>query len=153
MPIVEEVVIEASAPPGHAEAVEAAFRRAGFDVEVEDQLLESRGAGEALPWLVQVGLAVPITAFFTAFASEAGKDAYQAVKTWVNEIWKAREGAGNGDGHIDIGDSEDTRLILPPSLPEDALDALEDLDWSEKRGDYLIWDPDRREWSDPTKRN
>ena len=149
MLIVQEVVIEASAPPGHAVAVEEAFKRAGFDIEVEDQLIEGRATGDVLPWLVQVGLDGTLTSFFAAL----GVDAYKRFKALVHDLWNAREGAGNGKGQIDFGDSEDTRLILPPSLPDEAFDALEDLDWDELRGGWIVWNADRKEWVDHTKRN
>lgn len=69
----------------------------------------------------------------------------------MRDLWNAREGTGNGEGHVDFGDLEDTRLIMPPTLPDEALDALEDLDWDELRGGWIVWDADRREWVDHTR--
>jgi hypothetical protein len=44
-------------------------------------------------------------------------------------------------------------VILSSTLPDEAIEALGELDWTEKRGDYLVWSDDRREWRDPTKRD
>jgi hypothetical protein len=143
--IQQPVRIESAAPPDHAEAVADAFKGAGLDVEVE-AVIETRGAvDQLLPWIVQVGIKDTIEGFFLALGAAA-------FKVFVHDVWKARHGAGNGKGQIDIGDSEATHVLLPNSLPDEAIDALGELDWSEKRGDLLVWDIERREWHDPTKR-
>jgi hypothetical protein len=144
--IIEEILIEDTAPPGHVDAVHEAFKQAGFDVEVEPAWL--RKSADLLPWVVKVSVDGTIGGFFGAL----GVDAYTKFKALVRDLWRARDGAGNGEGDIDIADSEDTRLILPSSLPEEALDALEAIDWSQQHGSYLVWDANRHEWTDPTRR-
>jgi hypothetical protein len=128
--------------------VTAAFARAGLKVEVSPEY-NRRAVGD-LPWVVNVVLLVPIGAFFAKFGSEAGKDAYAAVKDWIRDVWEARRDAGTGTGSIDVSDPDASHLILSSSYPPEALDALCDIDWSEKRGDYLVWDHERRVWRDPT---
>jgi len=111
-----------------------------------EAVIERRSAG-ALPWVIYVTIAVPIAAFFQSFASEAGKDAYAAVKQWVKDVRETR----NGDGSMVLRDPEHSNLVLNSGIPDEALEALRDLDWSEKRGDYLVWNDSRGEWLDPMK--
>jgi hypothetical protein len=138
---IEEVVIEAGAPAGEAEAVASVFERAGLDVEVEAEI-ESRGAGVA-PWIVRVALKDTIEGFFMALGA-AG------FKYFVLDLFRTR---GGDDGSVDIGGPEHTRLVLPTSLPEDALDALADVDWKDLEGGWLVWKADQQEWVDHMRRD
>lgn len=147
----DPVFIEETAPPGDVEAVEAAFAQAGFDVRVVAGY--GRKAAGPLDWVIHITLAVPILAFFASFGAEAGKDAYGSVKDWTRRLWSARRGAGTGEGSVVLADPEGSHLILSSSIPPDALDALREIDWTAKRGGYLIWDTARREWRDPRKRD
>jgi hypothetical protein len=149
--IEQPVHVEDTASRDQVRAVAEAFARAGFEVEVEPDY--GRRALGDLPWVVYVPLAVPISAFFTAFASEAGKDAYAVVKSWVHDVWEARAGAGNGEGSVHLADPDASNLILSNSLPDEALDALRDLDWDELGGGYIVWNAVRREWIDHTRRD
>jgi hypothetical protein len=45
-----------------------------------------------------------------------------------------------------LRDPDRTNLILHSSYPDEALDALRELDWDAVRGDYLVWDEERRGW-------
>lgn len=146
MPLTTEVMIEDTAPPGHTEAVAEAFKRVDLVVEVEAAWI--RKSADVLPWVVKIAVDGTLAGFFGAL----GVDAYSTFKRLVHEVREARTGAGDGTGSIDVSDSDNTHLILSDSLPDEALDALRDLDWSEKRGEYLVWKPDRNEWVDPLKR-
>jgi hypothetical protein len=148
--ISQPVVIEDTAPSEHLDAVAQAFASAGFDVEVVADY--GRRSMDLLPWVVLVDLLVPVRPFFNAFFTEAGKDAYASVKKWLRDVSAARAGAGTGEGAIQLRDPEHTNVILPSALPDEAIDALRDLDWDEVRGDYLVWDGQRKIWRDPTKR-
>jgi hypothetical protein len=144
-----EVATDDLATDAELEAVDQAFRRAGFEVRAE--AVVGRKSEGVLPWVIYVTLTAPIASFFGSFAVEAGKDAYSTVKRWLREICESRQESGNGSGAVVLRDSEGSSLILTSQLPEEALDALRGLDWSEKRGDYLIWSHDRGEWLDPLK--
>lgn len=135
--MIEEVLIEAEAPPGQAQVVDEMFGRAGFDVQSRPAL-HRRSAGD-LPWIVYVTLAVPIASFFAAFGSEAGKDAYAAVKVWAKATYDARKASGLGRGHISLVDPADTELVLGSDWPDEALDALAKIDWDQAEGGYLVW--------------
>jgi hypothetical protein len=146
--VVEEVSLDVRASPGEVRLVEEAFTRAGFQVEANPKV-NSRGAGVP-PWLVYVTIAVPVADFFRAFASEAGRDAYAAVKAWANDVMAARR--ESGDGSIRLDDSDGTTLILHTSFPDEALDALAEIDWSEMTGGgYLLWGAETGRWFDRLK--
>jgi|SRR5689334_5155909 len=144
------VLIEATASPAEVDAVARAFERAGLSVEVVAAV--ERRSIDLLPWLVRVALLVPVGSFFATFGSEAGRDAYAALKAWIRDLSDARNTAGNGRGSIELVDPDSTHVVFPSSISEEALDALRLLDWSATRGDYLVWDAERRVWWDPTKR-
>jgi hypothetical protein len=145
-----EVHLDDEATQAEVEAVERAFRKAGYDTQPEASV--GRKSLELLPWVIYVTVGGTILSFFQGFGSEAGKDAWHAVKRWAREIWDAREGAGNGSGSIVLRDSEHSNVVLSNNIPDAALDALRDLDWSEHRGGYLVWNDERGEWVDPLKR-
>ena len=131
------LLIEEEAPPGQAQAVDETFARAGFEAEARAAL--ARRSADVLPWIVYITLAVPIVAFFNAFGGEAGKDAYAAVKTWAKAMYEARKQSGLGRGHISVVDPAGTELVLASDWPDDALDALVEIDWDQVEGGYLIW--------------
>lgn len=145
-----EISMDEEASPAEVEAVAAVFGEAGFDGPVSADI-GRRSLGD-LPFVIYVG-AVP-TAFLTAFAGAAGKDAYTALKEFVGKIRAARRGR---DGTVvvqDRGDREDsTVLVLSADLPDEAFAALGDLDLEAAKGAYLVWDRDGDEgWHDPTAR-
>jgi len=140
-----EVEVDVQATDSELAALDAAFRHAGFDVRVE-RTVEARSAG-AMPWVVYVVLGAPIATFFTSLASEAAKDAYPPLKRWIKDMWAARE----GDGYVAFRDTENTHLALGSKLPEEALDALATVDWSQFSGGGLHWSESRQEWLDPLK--
>ena len=117
-----DVACDTAATPAELAAVEAAFDRAGFEVHAT-RAVEAR-SGDLLHWVIYVTLGFPITAFFSSFGSEAGKDAYPKVKRWVTDIWAAR----NGTGSMRLQDSDHTDLVLSSQLPDEALDALREID-------------------------
>ncbi len=143
VPLVESpVYIEANAPPGDAEAVERLFRREGFEVEVEPKLEHRAAALDATNWIIQVGLKTTVEGFFLALGG-AG------FKFFILDLIQAR---GGSNGHLDVGDPDNTRLQIPTSIPGEALDGLADVQWADLRGGWLVWNADREEWIDHTAR-
>jgi hypothetical protein len=128
--------------------VRDAFARHGFEVEVAPEI-EFRGVG---PWVVSALVLAPFSTFFSAMAAAAGKDAYEALKDWVRDVFASRQGAGRESGRFELADPDRTHLEFPSSIPDRAFDALRDIDWTEQSGDWLVWDDERGEWYDPTKR-
>ena len=128
-------------------AVEAVFRRAGFDVAV-NATYERRSA--AVAWMITITLGVPITAFVRALGAETGKDVSVALNDWVHDLWQSRT---RPDGSIVLEDPDGTRVIVATRIPDPAIDALADVDWAAERGRYLVWDVDAGEWLDPSRRD
>lgn len=149
-PEIESVKLDVLAREHEVAAVEEAFARAGFKVEARPTV-ETRAdhlGAAVLPWLVYVVVTVPLGAFLVGFGSAAGKDAWGAVKTWVWDVWEARESPYGVGGTLDVRDPLGTRLVLSPPLPDEALDALAEIDWEAVEGGDLHWDENRGEWRD-----
>jgi hypothetical protein len=107
-----------------------------------------RRAADVLPWLIRLVVEGTIYELLKYVATTGTT----GIKEMYRELRDAREGAGNGEGSVELVDSEHTHVILSSTFSEEAIEVLEDLDWSEKRGD-LVWRAERGEWSDPTKRD
>lgn len=149
---IAEVLVDASASAAEITAVEEAFARAGFAVEVEASL-ETRSAVE-VAWIVIVGLSIPIVKFLQTFGDEAAKDAYPAFKAWVKDTWAVRQTSRIGaEGSIRVTDPDGSNLILSSRYPDEALDVIPQIDWDRWRGSYLIWDETEQRWHDPTEQH
>lgn len=140
---VQRVRVEYTASVSEIEAIAAVFSRHGLAVEPE--AVKGQRYGSVLPWLIEITLAAPFAAFFTSAASEAGKDAYQAAKALLRDLARTRR-KGSDHGSIDLIDSTSSHLILPAPIPEEALKALEQLDWTLIRSAYLLWDDEYGRW-------
>jgi hypothetical protein len=138
------ISIEDTAPQGHVEAVATAFGEAGFEVEVVADY--GRRSAGVLPWIVRITLDETIKGFFIALGAAGFKTLYGAIK-------RARDGANSdGEGTIELYDPESSWMILPASLPDEAIDALGTLDWDRLRGGYLVWKSAEKEWVNATPR-
>jgi hypothetical protein len=140
----EPISIEDTAPPGHKDAVVEAFRESGFEVQVVADY--GRRSAGVLPWIVRITLDETIKGCFITLGGVGFKVLHDSIK-------KARKGANSEDeGTVELYDSESSWMILPASLPDDAIDALSDLDWDRLRGGYLVWNSEDREWYNATPR-
>lgn len=132
----EPVVMEAEAPVEQVEAVELALREAGIDTTVE-AVIARRGYGAGvLPWLVKITLGSGFAAFCVSIGKEAGKDAYNALKSLIAHLLAARS---DGDGQIEFYDDEYNVVCVRSELPDEAMRALFEIDWSEMRASTLVW--------------
>lgn len=93
------VMIEGGASDAEVEQVRELFLRRGLRAEVNAGLPLAGGPPTELVWGVYVALAVPITSFFAALGTQAGKDVYDAAKDWVLELIAARR-SEEGPGQI-----------------------------------------------------
>jgi hypothetical protein len=148
MPIDGPIVMDVEASAAEVVAVAGLFQEAGFTGPVSSDI-ERCGLGD-FPYVIYVS--VPVTAFLTAFAGTAGKDAYDSLRRFVRDIRKAR---GDRRGSIVVQDRENqndgTVLVLSADLPDDAFDALAKLDLDAEKGAYLVWDREgSKGWDDPT---
>jgi hypothetical protein len=111
----------------------------GIDARVEER---SVTGGGVVGWIVTVTLASPVAAFFTAFGSEAGKDAYAAFRSWFR-----RQRYGSADSvEVIVKGTDDHEVVLDLDLPEEALDALRELEWSQMTTGTMVWDRRARCW-------
>lgn len=145
--IEQPVLIEDTAPLGHAQAVAAAFARAGFQVEVAPRY--GRRGADLLPWIVRVVLLVPTA---HSLLSSPRKQARTPTPQLRSGSATSRQLAGTGEGSIHLVDPDASNVVLSSGLSENAIDALGEINWDEHRGDYLVWDASREEWRDLTKR-
>jgi hypothetical protein len=145
--VIDRVFIEArlSRDEAQIEAVENAFARWGFNVRAEPEYPLTGGPPVLISWAVVVLLSAPILSFFQALASEAGKDAYAALKAWVKDIVEARR-TEKGSGEIRLQDSKGSMLVIPDSISDEGVELLRAIDW---RGvNFLVWDSERGQWRD-----
>jgi hypothetical protein len=137
--IVKELYIDDDATEKEAVAVKEAFARAGFPVTVERGL-----EGPPKEWGVVFSTTVSLPVFFAAFASAEADDPYAAVKTWAQEIFKARRGPRLQRGAILIH-APQSSVYLYSDMPETAFDSLAEIDFTGPSG-YYRWDAGRSEW-------
>ena len=156
-PQIQEVAVDVAASPQEVVAVREAFARAGFSVEVNASIVYRSTATEIIPWIVLVDLLIPLPTFMRSFVSEiakeAAKDSYPTLKQWVLDVFAARKSSAAEHGSIRLSEPEGTYLEIEAGIPEEALDALAEIDWDKFVGDYYIaWDGDSRRWVAPRKR-
>jgi hypothetical protein len=71
----------------------------------------------------------------------------------VLDVFAARKSSAAEHGSIRVSEPEGTYLEIEAGIPDEALDALAEIDWDEFVGDYYIaWDGDSRRWVAPLKR-
>ena len=141
-----EVLLDSSATPEEVEVVREAFTDAGLTAKVRPSY-ERKSTGE-LPWVVMVS--VPLTAFLTAFAAAAGKDAYSGLKKLVRTVWDKRTTTSGPRGSFVIIDSESRIWVhLDPDIPADAYRSLAQLDLDSFQGlRVLKYDAKTKEWKE-----
>jgi len=142
-----EVILDVSASNEEVQGVQDAFAKAGVEVDVQ-AAYERKGIGE-FPWIVL--LSVPATAFFSAMAAAAGKDAYRALKGIIGAVWAVRKRCSGPRGDVILRDEDTgTWIMLEPDLPEEAYEKLAGLDPTRFRAGSLRYDWELGEWRSPT---
>lgn len=108
-----------------------------------------RSAG-SLPWAIIATLGtLTIGTFIATIVKEAAKDVYALrIREFIERLFETRD---RPEGNLEFVDGEGTRLIIPTQISKRALEALAEVDWPAKRGDYLTWDERRDEWRDPMR--
>jgi len=144
--VIEGVIVEFEAPPEEIAAVQDVLASSGFQVAVKPLYPLTGGPPTELTWVLSVVLGVPLTAFFTALGTAAGTDAYGGLKVWVKRVRDARRPTP-GPGEVRLHDPH-TSMAIPAEIPDEAIDALREIDWSAVRGGHLIWVEEQRAWRD-----
>lgn len=138
-----QVVIDAGASADEIREVEAAFRSAGVGATVR-AAYQRKGVAD-FSWIVLATL--PLTAFFTALASEAGRDAYRALRQFVRNVFSARQHSPQPQGSLLARDTETCiEILLEPDLPDKAYRELLQLDLSAFELGSVKYDRDKGEW-------
>jgi hypothetical protein len=127
--------------------IERAFRRAGLNVRVEPPSTEVRGAAPPT-WIIEIYLAhLVLKPFFNGFLTRTGELAaeasYPAFKRFVHELFDT---VGERPGFIRIIDADEKLIEIPRTIPDEALDALLEIDWSKQLPGDLFWSGKRQKW-------
>jgi hypothetical protein len=140
------IALEDDASPVAQERIRRACAAVGLEAAFEPRW-ERRSApgGPELPWIISIAVGVPLAHFFGGFFGAAGKDSWEVVKGWIRELRAAR---GARRGTITLRSSDGTDVRIGSSLPDEALDALRDVDWSQQIGADLTWDAEAGRWRD-----
>ena len=70
------------------------------------------------------------------------------MKAWTKAMFEARKESGLCRGAISVVDLNGTELVLASDWPDEALDALAEIDWDQVEGGYLVWNEAEEEWID-----
>ncbi len=125
------------------EAIQEAFRLAGIDTKVEATYFMK--SADPVPWIVTITLASATGAFLSGFFGKLGADAADGMQEWVRRIWKAWESSPALPGRIEIHGKDGTTVDIR-NPPEEAYNALLELDWEDIECGWLFWDSDAGEW-------
>lgn len=147
------VVLRRGALPDEVRAVEEVFHRAGIEATAEPGVIDLTDV-DLVPYLVV--LTAPIAwigaQFLGGAANAAGADTWAAFRDggwkgigrFVREI--ARAHGPERTGSVTIEEPDGPRVTLASHLPEEAFQALGELDWSEMTGGWLGWGESGEEW-------
>ncbi len=141
-----QVLLEAEARDDEVATVATILAQAGLEAHVSTDP-NCKGAGGEFPWMVAIS--IPATAFFTAFATEAGKDAYKHLKRFVGRLYDARKSSKFRTGRVVLIDRDTGRsFTLPPLLSGEAWEQLK----APRADDFALsvfrWDPETGEWKE-----
>jgi hypothetical protein len=149
------VLLDRYATPNEIANVRAVFARTGREAMVRAVWEKPPQTGNGAFWMTLVLLAVPFKAFADGFFGKAGEDTWMALRKLVEELREARRGSTLADeGWVEFDDPDDTQVMLASGIPDEAYEALLELDWSAVRGGTIMWDEERGRWFDlnPGKR-
>jgi len=149
-----EILMDATATPEEIEAVERIAPESGLAWDVR-AAYERKSAGD-LPWIVMLGvpLATMLAAFSKSYGETLGKHAADGtakaaadLRRWLVGLYDAR----HGDGQVLLDDPDThTRVLLDRDLPQEAIEALWEVDPVRDGGEagQVSWDPAKR-WHPP----
>ncbi len=129
------VTIHSTGPPHLVQTISDELGRAGYYA-----ITSNRFRPKGLPaahWLIEVGAQQTINGFFLALGA-AG------FNKLVRTVFES--GDDGDEARLEVVDKDETRLTLSSVLPDEALVALRDMDWTTVRGTSLTWIADCQEW-------
>lgn len=149
-----EILMDDTASAEEVAAVEQVAGTSGLHWDVRPDY-GRKSAGD-LPWIVMLGvpLGTMLTAFAKSYGETLGKHAADGtakaaadLRRWLVSLYEARR----GDGQVLLDDPEThTQVLLDRDLPQEAIEALWDVDPARDGGEagHLSWDPAKR-WHAP----
>jgi hypothetical protein len=127
--------------------VERALALMAIDESVRVEFDPALGS-RSIPWMVEVTVAAPFAAFFANVAGEAGKDVYRQLRAALTALVETNDGKRR-PGTLRLNDpATRSTLEIPSTIPDDALAALRETDWTQMNEGMLEWDSSRREWGE-----
>jgi hypothetical protein len=94
-----------------------------------------------------------LTAFVTAFFAKAGGDAWDGLRSLVANLRRARRSSRVApSGWVVLKVPDGTTLMIGDDLSDEQIEALRGFDWDAHKGGQVMWDPQAKEWYDPTRR-
>lgn len=131
------VIIEQEASPLEVEAVQRVFDDSGTPAVVSASY--GRYSLFHPDWIVLIE--VPLGAFVTGLAAKAGSDTWDALRAFVERLYKERRAIGHTKGSIQIDEGR-RRVFLHDEIPPAGYPALAELS---DEGEYF-WDREKQTW-------
>ena len=140
-----DILLDMEASPKEVDAVTRVAQEEGIRGSVRAAFFR-KSLGD-LPWVIY--LLVPALVFSSAFlkgaGQEAGRDAYQALRKFISQLYDARR---DRNGSVVVRDSETfTHIVLQDDLPEEAYKQLAQIDQEQLEGGYWVWDFEQCRWN------
>jgi hypothetical protein len=151
----QQLIVHLDGSASDAEVAETreALRASGIDGEVRADWQKDSQTGNGAFWMDYIPIAVPLTAFLTAFFAKAGQDAWDGFRSFVGSLRRARRSSRlASEGWVLFEDSGRTKLMIGDDFSDEAIGALRDFDWDAHRGGQIMWDDEAKEWYDATRR-
>jgi hypothetical protein len=146
------VLLDRYATPDEVAEVRAVFERAGGSAMVRAVWEKPPQTGNGAFWMTLVLLGVSFKAFADGFFGKLGEDAAVALRDFVEDLREARMDSTHADdGWVEFDDVDETNVMLSSGVPEEAYQALLEIDWSHARGGMIMWDGASRRWFDPNR--
>jgi hypothetical protein len=146
------IKLDVAATPEEVRAVEAAARAEGFEAEVAASWEKPPQTGNGAFWMVEILVGSSLSAFFGGIAAAAGADAWKKIKSFAEQLREARAPSKVADsGNIVLRDSRGRQLMLWKAFPDEAYEALFQIDWDDHASGLLVWDDRASEWYDPNR--
>jgi len=137
--IMAEVLVEEGAPQEELRRLQAIFDEAGAPAVVTAGY--ARRSADLLPWAMLIK--APLAIFLTTIATQAGIDAWKALKAFVAAVYAERRRPDRSEGTIRF-DDDGLTVILSDDLPDAA---YEELAGGEFPGaGYFLWDDASGSW-------
>jgi hypothetical protein len=87
----------------------------------------------------------PLIAFFTALATRAGSDSWDALRAFVAKVYAERRRPGRDEGAIQLEDEDGARtVILTDRVPDAGYEQLVGGELPETG--YFLWDDETSSW-------